>query len=281
MPGREQLAVRVIVWLVIATGPRVVEYSFQTSPTSVRRPARLSLYKGCSTLLASSDRAGTHTEEIVKSLSAGTYALKITSLGSSSDDPYTFRIRRLASGLSVLTGTSQIDTGAGRLTLVGEVWNEYSTTRGPVAITARIYDTNGKLLSTRHTETILYAKSHDRAPFTMTGTLPNGFYKVSYSVSASVSNKTPRNVSIKPTSFAEQDLRWRAKGTLKATAGPVKYLKMAMTLYDGFGHVIDVKRGTVPKTTLSTNASTTYDAWSGVKDLVIDRWALRAFGFKP
>jgi hypothetical protein len=49
----------------------------------------------------------------------------------------------------------------------------------------------------------------------MTGTLPNGFYKVSYSVSAPVSNKTTRNVSIEPTSFAEQDSRWRAKGTLR------------------------------------------------------------------
>ena len=39
--------------------------------------ANMSLYQGCSKLLQTSDRAGNGTEEIIRSLPAGTYAVRL------------------------------------------------------------------------------------------------------------------------------------------------------------------------------------------------------------
>ena len=80
----------------LATGTDVDYYRFTTTSTrsvqivlgDLPAAASLKLYKGCSTLLATSDRGGTATEEIIKSLPKGTYAVKVTSKGASSDDPY-------------------------------------------------------------------------------------------------------------------------------------------------------------------------------------------------
>ena len=46
--------------------------------------ASLSLYSGCSKLLVTSDRAGTSTEEIFKSLAKGSYSIKVTTKGNAS-----------------------------------------------------------------------------------------------------------------------------------------------------------------------------------------------------
>ncbi len=75
-------------------------------------------------------------------------------------------------------------------------------------------------------------------------------------MTAPVSNKTVRGVTETPSSFSEVDASWRAKGTVKATKGAVHWLKLALTLYDVRGHVVDVVRGTLGTTTLSTNHST-------------------------
>ncbi len=273
----------------LGTGTDVDWYRFTTSSTrtveillgNLPQAASLKLYKGCSTLLATSDRSGNGTESIVKSLSKGTYAVKISAKGTGSTDSYALRIRRLPSGLSVMSSTSQVDDTAGTLTLVGEVWNEYSTTRGPITVKAKLLDAAGHLLATRTGTTLLYATSHSRAPFRIEGSLPAGFAKVSYSVSASVANKTVRGVTHATTSLAEVASRWQAKGTIKATSGAVKWLKLALTLYDTHGAVIDVVRGTVSKTTLSKNKSTTFNAWSKLVDLTFDRAGVRTFGFKP
>ena len=108
--------------------------------------ASIKLYQGCSTLLSTSDNPGGHTEEIIKSLKAGSYAVKITNKGGASGEPYALRIRRLGTGLSVRSATSHVDDGAGTLALVGEVWNEYASTRGPITVTAKLYDADGHLL---------------------------------------------------------------------------------------------------------------------------------------
>jgi len=273
----------------LASGSDVDWYRFtNSSARSVQivladlpKAASLKLYSGCSKLLATSDRTGTHSEEIVKYLAKGTYAIKVTSKGSSSDAPYQLRVRRLLSGLSVMSSSSQVDATADTLTLVGEVWNEYGSTRGPIKVTAKLYDGDGHLLATRSASTILYATTHGRAPFRITGSLPNDFAKASYSVSAPVANKTVRDVSVDTTSAGLVSGKYQVKGTIKATEGGVKYLKLALTLYDKRGTVVDVIRGTVGTTTLSKNKKTAFSAASKVAGLSIDRTKVRTFGFRP
>ena len=259
------------------TSTRTVEIVLGDLPVD----ASLRLYKGCSTLLTSSDRSGTGTERILKSLAKGTYAVKVSAKGTASDPAYALRIRRLSSGLSVISSSNQVDEGAGTLTLVGEIWNEYSTTRGPITVTAKLYDGSGHLLGTRSAPATLYAVSHSRAPFRITGSLPDGFARATYSVTSPVSNKTVRNVSYALTSLAEEDGRWKATGTIKATSGDVRFVKLAMTLYDSRARVIDVVRAGVVKTTLKKNQSTTFTAWSTLEDLDVDLARVRTFGFKP
>ena len=48
--------------------------------------ASLRLYAGCTTLLAAQDRSGTSAEEIIRSLPAGTYAIKVSPTGRRLDD---------------------------------------------------------------------------------------------------------------------------------------------------------------------------------------------------
>jgi glucose/arabinose dehydrogenase/PKD repeat protein len=273
----------------LGTGTDVDWYRFTTTSTrsiqillgDLPQAASLKLYKGCSTLLATADRSSFHSEEIIKSLPKGSYAIKISAKGTGSTDSYAFRIRRLASGLSVLSATSQIDATAGTLTLVGEVWNEYASTRGPITVKAKLYDADGHLLATRSASTVLYAVGHSRTPFRIAGSLPAGFTKVSYSVSAPVANKTVRGVTSDTTSSGFVGGKWQAKGTIKASKGGVKWLKVALTLYDKRGTVVDVVRGTVGKSTLSKNKKTTFSAASKIAGLSIDRAKVRTFGFKP
>ena len=134
----------------------------------------------------------------------------------------------------MLSSTSQVDSGAGTLVLVGEVWNEFTSTRGPITVTAKLYDGSGHLLTTRSAQAIMYAPSHTSVPFRISGSLPAGFDRVVYSLSAPTS-KTVRSVSVKAGSFGEVDGRWKATGTIKATSGAVRSVRMALILYDGRG----------------------------------------------
>ena len=259
------------------TSSRTVQINLAELPGS----ASLKLYKGCSTLLATSDRPGDHPEEIIKVLPKGTYAIKITSKGTTSDATYKFRIRRLGTGLTVMSAKAIEDDGAGTLRLVGEVWNGYGSTRGPITVTAKLYDADGHLLATRHATALLSATSHSRAPFAIGGSLPDGFARAQYSASSVASKTSIRGVAVHATGFTEVDGRWQARGTLKATHGAVKSLKVMLTLYGDHGEVVDVVRGSVPRTTLATNHSTSYVAWSSITDLGIDRARIRALGIKP
>jgi hypothetical protein len=63
--------------------------------------ASLRLYEGCTTLLAAQDRAGTASEEIIRTLPAGTYAVKVTPTAGGSMTPYALQNARLGAELSL------------------------------------------------------------------------------------------------------------------------------------------------------------------------------------
>ena len=65
--------------------------------------ARLELYRGCSTLLQRSDRSGTAAEEIIRSLPAGTYAVRLVGSAVPETTDHVLLAKTLASGVHVMT----------------------------------------------------------------------------------------------------------------------------------------------------------------------------------
>ncbi len=240
--------------------------------------ASLRLYKGCSTLLTATDAPGTATETIIKHLGAGTYAVRIATRGDISDSPYVLRIKRMPTGLSVRSAATRID--AGRLSLVGEVWNESSSTRGPIKVKATLRRADGTVIGTRTRETMMYAVSHSRVPFRIDGTLPAGFARATFTLSAPTSTGDIRGVTVTGTTTTIEDGRWRVRGTIKAESGGVKDLAVGVALYGRRGAVVNVVAGKLGRTTLASAATTTFDAWADHADPTIERARWRALGLR-
>jgi PKD repeat protein/glucose/arabinose dehydrogenase len=259
-------------------------YRFKlTSTTRVRLvlgdlsvPAKMSLYQGCTKLLQSSDRAGLRTEEIDRTLPAGTYAVRLSGQGSPTAAPDAFLMQKLGSGVRVLSQRSLAEGSSIRF--VGEVYNNTSRTVGRVIVTARLYDKWGRLLATRSASTLLpYVPSHTRAPFNIAGSRPAGYDHVLLSVSAPTTSRSfvdpSRTVT---TSAPDPGGHWVVAGSVKdQLTTRVGTLAIAVTLYDGRGRVLDVARASVGTTILSPGHSTAFRATIPSTGLVPDRVVIR------
>jgi PKD repeat protein/glucose/arabinose dehydrogenase len=221
--------------------------------------ARLELYQGCTKLLQVADRGGTGTEEIIRSLPVGSYALRVVGTGGPSATPYSLLEQRLGSGARVLTARSRIEGST--LRLVGEVYNNGTRTVGPVTVTARLYNKAGSLLVTRSATTILSTVPvGTRTPFAIVGSLPAGYDHVTFSVSAPTTTRKVSNPTrIITGSGRDAAGHWVVTGSVRnATSTTVRSLALGITLYDKRGQVLDVVRATVGTTTLAPNASTPF-----------------------
>src|SRR5262249_20771291 len=78
--------------------------------------ARLQLSSGCSTLLATSDAAGTHFERLTRSLGAGTYRVKVSvPSGASSMTPYVLRVLVVDAHLAIESQAPSRSSGIARI----------------------------------------------------------------------------------------------------------------------------------------------------------------------
>ena len=92
------------------------------SSSAVSRPAGgLELYQGCSKLLQTSDRAGNGSEEIIRSLPAGTYGVRLVGSATPETANHTLIIKPLGAAAGVLTYRARVEGST--LRLVGEVYN--------------------------------------------------------------------------------------------------------------------------------------------------------------
>ena len=109
--------------------------------------ARLDLYAGCSTLVATSDHAGLRFEEITRTLAAGTYRVRVTVPGgAASGQPWVLRFRPMPAGLPVKS--SRTTRSGETVRIVGEVLNNTGATRGPVTVTATFRSAAGTVVGT-------------------------------------------------------------------------------------------------------------------------------------
>ena len=143
-------------------------YRFKLSSTSRVRivlgdlavGARFELYRGCTTKITGVDAGGTTPEVLHRTLSAGTYAVKVIGKSQSSSQKYAFMVWRLPKTVTILSTKSWIEGST--LRLVGEVYNNTADMRH-VTVTARLYNATGKLLATRTAATLVSKIESQRA----------------------------------------------------------------------------------------------------------------------
>jgi len=242
---------------------------------------RLELYRGCTTLLQTSDRAGTGAEEIIRSLPAGTYAVRTSGSGSSSTPAYALLMKRMPNSVHVVSSRARIEGNT--LRLVGEVYNNASTTTRSVVVTARMYNAANMLIATRSVGVDLsYVPVGGRSPFRIVGPLPTGYDHVSWSVSAQA---TSRRIGAPVRTILSSGLnaagRWAMTGAIRnAYRTTVTALRVTVTLYDSRGNVLDATRATVGRITLGAGASTSMSATFLPTGLAPDRVYVQGMVFR-
>jgi PKD repeat protein len=244
-------------------------YRFKLTKTTMVRivlgdltsQGRLELYQGCSKLLQASDRAATGSEEIIRSLPAGTYGVRLVGSATPETADHSLLIKSLPASVHALTYKASLEGST--LRLVGEVYNDTSTKRGQVTVTARLYDVQGRLLTTRSTKLLLpYLSTHTRAPFTIVGSKPAGYHHFTLSVTAPTTSRR----AVAPTATITTITRDAAgrlvvTGTVKNSRGyTVRDLAVAITAFDNRRTAIEGVRAIVAATSLGAGRSTTFKA---------------------
>ena len=222
---------------------------------------RLELYRGCSTLLQTSDRAGNGAEEIIRNLAAGTYAIKLSGSGDDATPPYAVLIKKMLASVHVYSSRARVEGST--LRLVGELYNNTSKAVGSVKVTARLYNAANTLIATRTTwPDLSYLPAYGRAPFRIVGSLPAGYHHVSWSVNAPITSRLIGAPAATTTaSGPDAGGHWKVSGTVRnGYSSTIDTLRVAVTLYDTRGNVLDAARASVGTTTLGAGKSTPFSA---------------------
>jgi hypothetical protein len=224
--------------------------------------AVMTLYHGCSTALVSSNAAGTHWEEILRSLSPGTYALRIASVGGvQSATPYRWQVQAL-SGTTPLLMAKSISTTSVRY--VGDVFNT-STSPRSITVKATMYSASGKVLKTATAHPLVtIVGGRARSPFVVSTTKPAGLSYVRITVTSTSASTATRLLSVAGTASAPTASTWKIDGTItnssSTTAHNVAYIA---EIYDAFGTAINATASHGSASTLAPGAKATFSVTFG------------------
>jgi len=224
--------------------------------------AVMTLYKGCSTALVSSNAAGTHWEELLRSLSPGTYALRIASVsGAQSATPYRWQVQAL-SGTTPLLMAKSISTTSIRY--VGDVFNT-STSPRSITVKATMYSASGKVLKTATAHPLVtIVGGRARSPFVVSTTKPAGLSYVRITVTSTAASTATRLLSVAGTASAPTASTWKVDGTItnssSTTAHNVAYIA---EIYDSMGTTINATASHGSASTLAPGANATFSVTFG------------------
>jgi hypothetical protein len=220
--------------------------------------ATLQLVKSCSSPIASSNQAGTHFERLTRSLTGGTYRVRVSvPSGAKSLTPYVLRVLVINHTVALESATAA-RTGS-TVRVVGAVVNGTGSTVGRVAVTATFKDAHGHVVKTL-TGTTFANRLGDGAasPFALAGAVPT-YASVSYRLVAgkpaaaqSLSLLSVTAVS-HPDGTETQSGRVRNVGSTTATA-----VMVARTWYGTRGEVLDTRAATLVPSTLAPGATGTF-----------------------
>ena len=233
----------------------------------------LSLYSGCSTLLARSHRSGSQYDEIYASLPAGTYRVKVVGYaGAHSATAYALRFRPIAWGLTILSSTTWTDA-AGYVHVAGEVLNNTADYRRWIEIDATLRNSAGVAVgSAVGYSDVATLRPWTRSPFEITARRPSGYAKTSLRVctpsstggclAGQVTGAPLGSLSVaasSPTVDASGQRHY--PGTVRNGGTTTAYLSQALvTQYDTYGNVRGVgSRGANPST-LAAGATGSFEA---------------------
>ena len=201
----------------------------------------LSLYGGtCSTLLATSHRSNREYDEIYRSLSAGTYFVKVQRYApftsSMATSPYALRFKRLAEGVQVLSYTGWTDS-AGYRHLVGELLNNTPDRRRWIQIDATLYNSSNVAIgSALGYPDFQFLMPRTRSPFEIAFRIPAGYHHSRLAIGrSSVTAAIPvGNLAVTPGAAYS--------GSIKNNNTSAVMLSRAhATAYDSYGAVRDVR----------------------------------------
>jgi glucose/arabinose dehydrogenase/PKD repeat protein len=236
----------------------------------------LSLYAGCSTLLQTSNAGGTHWEEVITHLNAGTHALKLSSVGgASSASSYQWLVKPM-SGTVPLLAASYAPSSAIRL--VGDVFNTSSTPRS-VTVTAKLYSSSGKLLKTVAVHPLVpVLGGHGRSSFVVSTTRPTGFAYVRWTVSSTAASRATRTLATTGVSGTDSGGGvWTIAGSVKNTSTTTASSVLALvTIHDALGTPINATTVAPASRTIAAGASSPFSARFGGLSIAPNGWIARA-----
>ena len=220
--------------------------------------ARVDLYSSCSTRLTSVDaHADGRFEELTRTLSAGTYRVKVSFPGGGrSDSPYVVRFRPLAAGIPVKSWRATAGSAGGAVRIVGEVLNNTGATVGRPTVKATFRSAGGSVVATLSTR-VFAARLSDGAvtPFALTGTVP-AYASVSFSVTRGslTASRSLTLTSLVRTTNGDGTVT--EKGTVRNSGGTTaRSVAVSRTWYGKRGEVLDRGRADVSPSTLGTGKS--------------------------
>ena len=207
-------------------------------------------------------RRATASEEIIRSLAAGTYAVKLTGSGTGSTPPYVIRMRALPA-TRPLSFRPRPGSRAARSGSIGELYNNTTKTVGSTKVTAKLYNASNVLLATRTAYADLsYMTVGSRRRSGSSGrcrpaTTTRSTRSVRRRPHGSIGAPTPSTT----TNGLNGSGQYVVAGTVKNPyTKTVTTLWVAVTLYDGRGSILDAARAQVGTTTLGALKSTTFSA---------------------
>ena len=223
--------------------------------------AQLQLYSSCSTRLLTSQHSGTAFELMYRTLSPGTYRVRISGVGGASG-PYSLRVRQLPNAVALIS-SSRWQTGSS-VSIAGEVLNGLSSNQKSIVVHATLYNAANAKLGTVSGYAFTYGlRPGTSAPFRLSFTAPSGYDHAVLSITSSATSTTPvGGLALTMSSRSVDGLdRFHVPGVVQNTnAFPVDTTRVAVMLYDDHANVINAVRVAPLTTTLGPGGRSSFDA---------------------
>lgn len=220
--------------------------------------ASLELYGACGTPLARSDRGGTSFEEIYRSLPAGRYRVRISGGGQAS--AAAVRFSSLPDGLLVLSSARWISGGT--LHIAGELLNNSVRRLADPGIRATFFDASGTRIGQRSAGgfTDVLAPRR-RTSFHLRVPVPAGYGRASLaSFGSPTTAGTVSGLSSAFTSITSLGGTRHYQGTIRNDgSSQVRDPAIFVTLYDGYGNVLNAAGAPGSPTLLGAGEAATFD----------------------
>ncbi len=259
----------------IETGSDTDWYRFTTSASGyalmtlgdLPKNYRLDLYNSSCTLITGSNRSGVVYEEILRSLAAGRYYLRVAPTSSSTYSPtaYVIKFRTPSNSVQVLSSAAWTDS-YGYLHIPGEVLNNTPNRREYVEITATYYNSANQVLATDFTFTNVWTvNARQRAAFELLSPRPTGYHHYKLSVSSSVTSVAPIGnlVLAGGVNYTDAYIGRHFVGEVtNKNSFVVDFVQVVLTLYNARGGVFHTDFTFTNPYTLASGQTAPFDVWT-------------------